>query len=283
MQRADHGDRPGDAGRRGRGGFTGVEEIVVTAQKRAENLQNVPIAVSAYSSAALEQKGATNLGALFQTPPPGVVMQPFAGSQSLLIVDMRGITNADPGQGTTELGTAVYVDDVYLGRGQGLGVELADPERIEVLRGPQGTLFGRNAEGGAIRIVTKKPTGEFGGTAKVTVGNYDQRRYEAHLNLPAIAGFAIKLDYLNSRHDGYTKNGPRDPKLARQADFAAYDAEGYRASVRWQPVDTVTIDYAYDHSKTRDTRDYNILAQPPFGFRPDGPLTPLATFGAPGR
>ncbi|MBO9377031.1 TonB-dependent receptor [Sphingomonas histidinilytica] len=261
------------------GGFTGVEEIVVTAQKRAENLQNVPIAVSAYSSAALEQKGATNLGALFQTPPPGVVMQPFAGSQSLLIVDMRGITNADPGQGTTELGTAVYVDDVYLGRGQGLGVELADPERIEVLRGPQGTLFGRNAEGGAIRIVTKKPTGEFGGTAKVTVGNYDQRRYEAHLNLPAIAGFAIKLDYLNSRHDGYTKNGPRDPKLARQADFAAYDAEGYRASVRWQPVDTVTIDYAYDHSKTRDTRDYNILAQPPFGFRPDGPLTPLATFG----
>ncbi|WP_192812930.1 TonB-dependent receptor plug domain-containing protein, partial [Rhizorhabdus wittichii] len=107
------------------GSFTGVEEIVVTAQKRAENLQDVPIAVSAYSSAALEQKGATNLASLFQTPPPGVVMQPFAGSQSLLIVDMRGVTNADPGQATTELGTAVYIDDVYLGRGQGLGTELA--------------------------------------------------------------------------------------------------------------------------------------------------------------
>ena len=258
---------------------TGVEEIVVTAQKRSENLQKVPFAVSAYSSAALEQKGVTGLGTLFQAPPPGVVLQPFAGSQSLLIIDMRGVTNADPGQGTVELGTAVYIDDVYLGRGQGLGTELADPERIEVLRGPQGTLFGRNAEGGAIRIVTKKPTGEFGGNAKVTVGNYDQRRYEAHLNLPSIAGFAIKLDYLNNRHDGYTRNGPRDARLARQSDFAAYDAEGYRASVRWQPIDAVTIDYAYDHSKTDDTRDYNILATPPLGFRPNGPLIPLATFG----
>lgn len=255
----------------------GIEEIVVTAQKRAENLQDVPIAVSAYSAAALEQRGATGLGTLFQTPPPGVVLQPFAGSHSLLIVDIRGVTNSDPGQGTVELGTAVYIDDVYLGRGQGLGTELVDPERIEVLRGPQGTLFGRNAEGGAIRIVTKKPTGEWGGTAKVTYGNFDQQRYEAHLNLPEIAGFAIKLDYLNSKHDGYTKNGPRQERLAAQKDFGAYDAEGYRASVRWQPVHQLTIDYAYDHNKMEDARDYHVLARPPFGFAPHGPLTPLAT------
>lgn len=255
----------------------GVEEIVVTAQKRAENLQDVPIAVSAYSAAALEQRGATGLGTLLQTPPPGIVLQPFAGSQSLLIVDVRGVTNSDPGQGTVELGTAVYIDDVYLGRGQGLGTELVDPERIEILRGPQGTLFGRNAEGGAIRIVTKKPTGELGGSAKVTYGNYGQQRYEAHLNLPRIAGFAIKLDYLNSQRDGFTKNGPRQQRLARQRDFGAYDAEGYRASVRWQPIDPITIDYAYEHNKTNDVRDYHVLAQPPFGFAPNGPLTPLAT------
>ena len=259
-------------------GTANIEEIVVTAQKRAENLQDVPIAVSAYSSAALEQRGVTGLGSLLQTPPPGVVLQPFAGSQSLLIVDMRGVTNADPGQGTVELGTAVYIDDVYLGRAQGMGAELADPERIEVLRGPQGTLFGRNAEGGAIRIVTKKPTGELGGNAKLTIGNYDQRRYEAHLNLPEVAGFAIKLDYLNSRHDGYTKNGPRQDRLASQRDFADYGAEGYRASVRWEPIDGLTIDYSYDHSRTEDVRDYNVLATPPFGFQPNGPLTPLATF-----
>jgi iron complex outermembrane receptor protein len=260
----------------------GVEEIVVTAQKREENMQDVPIAVSAYSSAALEARGATALTSLFQAPPPGVVMQPFAGSQSLLIVDMRGVTNGDPGQGTSEVGTAVYLDDVYLGRAQGLGLELADPERIEVLRGPQGTLFGRNAEGGAIRVVTKKPTGEFGGSAKLAVGNYDQRRYEAHLNLPEIAGFSVKLDYLNTRHDGYTSAGPRVARIARQADFGALDAEGYRASVRWQPTDTITVDYAYDHSTTDDVRDYNVLGAPPYGFAPFGPLTPLSTFTAPG-
>lgn len=260
----------------------GIEEIVVTAQKREENLQDVPIAVSAYSSAALEARGATALTSLLQAPPPGVVMQPFAGSQSLLIIDMRGVTNGDPGQGTSEVGTAVYLDDVYLGRAQGLGLELADPERIEVLRGPQGTLFGRNAEGGAIRVVTKKPTGELEGSAKLVIGNYDQRRYEAHLNLPSIAGFAIKLDYLNTSHDGWTSAGPRAARLARQDAFGSLDAEGYRASVRWKPTDTVTVDYAYDHSVTDDTRDYNVLATPPFGFAPNGPLTPLATFTAPG-
>lgn len=257
----------------------GVQEIVVTAQKRAENLQKVPIAISAFSSEMLEQRGVTGLGSLFQSPPPGVVLQPFAGSQALLIVDMRGVTNADPGQGTMELGTAVYIDDVYLGRAQGMGAELADPERIEVLRGPQGTLFGRNAEGGAIRIVTKKPTGELGGNGKATIGNYGERRYEGHLNLPRFAGFSVKVDYLNSKHDGWTRNGAdRIARLARQDDFGAYDAEGYRISARWQPVDTVTIDYAYDHSDTKDVRDYNVLVQPPLGFKPDGPLTPLTTF-----
>lgn len=256
----------------------GVEDIVVTAQKREESLQDVPIAVSAFTSAALEARGATALTSLLQTPPPGVVMQPFAGSQTLLIVDMRGVTNGDPGQGTTELGTAVYIDDVYMGRAQGMGAELADPERIEILRGPQGQLFGRNAEGGAIRIVTKKPTGELGGNAKVTYGNFDQQRYEAHINLPAIAGFAVKLDYINAHHDGWTQNGPRVARIAQQDSFGALDAEGYRAAVRWKPVDSVTIDYAYDHSITRDTRDYNVLVQPPYAFAPTGPLTPLATF-----
>ncbi|KEQ53194.1 TonB-dependent receptor [Sphingobium chlorophenolicum] len=255
----------------------GVAEIIVTAQKRAENLQDVPIAVSAYSSEALEARGATGLTALFQSPPPGVVMQPFAGSQSMLIVDMRGVTNSDPGQGTVELGTAVYIDDVYLGRAQGMGAELVDPERIEVLRGPQGTLFGRNAEGGAIRIVTKKPTGIFGGDGKVTIGNFDQRRYEAHLNLPEIAGFSIKLDYLNSSHGGWTKNGPRVARIGRQDDFGAFDGEGYRGSVRWQPTSAITVDYAYDHSVTKDTRDYVVLVRPPL-IDPNGrTILPLST------
>src|SRR4051812_20687499 len=104
------------------------EEVVVTAQKREESLQSVPLAVTALTSQALQARGVTSLAAFLQVPAPSVTVQPFAGSQSLLILDMRGVTSSDPGQGPAELGTAVYIDDVYLGRAQGLGVELADPE-----------------------------------------------------------------------------------------------------------------------------------------------------------
>ena len=264
----NQGDRPSQ----------GLEEIVVTAQKRAENLQDVPISITALNDAALEARGISGIGDLIQVPPPGVFLQPFAGGQTLLTIDVRGISNSDPGQGTTELGTPVYIDDVYLGRAQGLGADLADPERIEILRGPQGTLFGRNAEGGAIRIVTKKPTGEFGGEVKAMVGNYDQRRFEAHLNLPAFAGFAVKLDYLNNRRGGFTKNGPRLDYLDRQQDFGKYSAEGVRGSVRWQPFNALTVDYAYDWSRSDDSYDYFVLASPPGG---PPPAVANGTFASP--
>ena len=257
---------------------TRLEEVVVTAQKRAENLQNVPLAVTALNSATLQARGITSLGAFLQTPAPSVVIQPFAGSQNLLVIDMRGVTSSDPGQGTAEVGTAVYIDDVYQGRAQGVGVQLADPERIEVLRGPQGTLFGRNAEGGAMRIVTKKPTGNFDGRVNATFGNYGQRHYEAHVDLPKFAGIAVKLDYLKDKHDGYTSNGPRDPKIDRQDAFGMVDTDGYRVSARWRPIDDLTVDYAYDYSISHETYDYEILAQPALAFQPAGPLAPLATF-----
>jgi iron complex outermembrane receptor protein len=239
-----------------------LEEVLVTAQKREESLQDVPISVSALSSEDLANRGVTALGNLQQAPVPGLFIQPFAGVSSVLIIDMRGVTTSDPSQGTAEMGTAVYLDDVYLGRAQGLGTEIADPERIEVLRGPQGTLFGRNAQGGAVRIVSKKPTGEFGGTAKVAYGDYGHERYEAHLNLPEFAGLALKLDYLSSHLDGYTENGPRLSRLSKQRDFGYRDGDGYRASLRWQPTDAITLDYAYEHSDTDTVGDYFVLVRP---------------------
>ncbi|SKC08595.1 TonB-dependent receptor [Sphingopyxis flava] len=236
--------------------------IIVTAQKRAENLQDVPIAITAITAQELETKGINTLTDFVTSPPPGVQVQPFGGAGQALTIDMRGISNVDPTQGTAELGVAIYLDDVYLGRAQGLGTEIADPERIEVLRGPQGTLFGRNAEGGAIRIVSSKPTGEFGGRVKAGLGNFGDRRYEAHVNLPELAGFAIKVDYLKAKHNGYTKNGPPLPGLARQDDFAAVDNEGGRVSVRWRPIDGAIIDYAYDHATASSTADWRVLVNP---------------------
>lgn len=251
---------------------TAPGDIIVTAQKRAENLQDVPLAVTAFTAQTLEAKGIHGLSDFVSVPPPGLSVQQFSGSSQALILDIRGISNSDPGQGTLELGVAVYLDDVYLGRAQGLGTDLADPERIEVLRGPQGTLFGRNAEGGALRIISRKPTGEFGGRIKGTLGEYGQQRVEAHVDLPEIAGFSFKVDYVNSHLDGYTRNGPgRVAGLGQQKDFGYDDSDGYRGSVRWKPIDAITVDYAYDHSTSRNVGDlwhFQVPNDPPPGYVP---------------
>ncbi|PSO11891.1 hypothetical protein C7E20_10615 [Sphingobium sp. AEW4] len=260
-----------------------IEEIVVTAQKREESLQKVPISISALSANALETKGVRSVADFQRVPVPGLRAQGQGGSPLSMILDLRGITTSDTSQGTVEPGVAIYVDDVYVSRAQGAGQQLSDPERIEVLKGPQGTLFGRNAEGGAIRIVTKKPTGEFGGDGKVTVGNYGARTYVAHLNLPEIAGFSVKLDFLQDELNGFTRNGvTRLARLARQNAFGRRNITGYRGSVRWQPIDAVTIDYAYDHIDAQATNAYNGLVDPgavpnPLYVRPSLLLQPAIT------
>jgi iron complex outermembrane receptor protein len=240
---------------------SGIEEIIVTAQKRAESLQDVPIAITALSSEALEAKGISGLSDLIRNPPAGLQIEAFAGSSTTLIVDTRGIINPDPQQGTAELGTAIYIDDVYLGRAQGLGSELADPERIEVLRGPQGTLFGRNAEGGAIRIVTKRPTGEFEGNAHVTVGDYGKREYVAHVNLPEVAKISVKVDALISQLDGYTDN-PHAAGVDQQLDYGYQDNAGYRGSLLWRPTDNFEAYYAFDTTRNKVAADYFVLVAP---------------------
>ena len=96
-----------------------------------------------------------------------------------LAISVRGVGLSDPTQGTVELSVPVYIDGVFLGRAQGLGIELIDPERVEILRGPQGQLFGRNAEGGVVQYVSRKPTGEFGIRASASFGDYDDQRYKA--------------------------------------------------------------------------------------------------------
>jgi len=253
----------------------GIAEIVVTAQKRAESLQKVPISIAALDTKALANKGINSVADLQRVPVPGLRAQGQGGSSLSMLLDMRGVVTPDTNQGSVEPGVAVYIDDVYVSRAQGAGQQLADPERIEVLKGPQGTLFGRNAEGGAIRIVTKKPTGVFGGDGKVTIGNYGQRTYVGHLNLPEVAGFSVKLDYLHDQLDGYTQNGTtRLPRLAAQYNPGRNRTTGFRAAVRWKPIDNLTVDYAYDHLNQSQVNVTAVLVDPgavagnPFYTRP---------------
>ncbi|HUH37509.1 MAG TPA: TonB-dependent receptor plug domain-containing protein, partial [Spongiibacteraceae bacterium] len=122
-----------------------LEEVIVTAQKRAETLQEAPISIAALGESQLEARGITNLGDLVGGVIPSLRIQPFVNAPSTLTISVRGAGFSDPGQITFEPSVAIYLDDVYLSRAQGLAMEVADLEQLEVLRGPQGTLFGRNA------------------------------------------------------------------------------------------------------------------------------------------
>ena len=153
-------------------GADNIDEIIVTARRREENLLDVPIAVSAFSGEALELRGALDLTDIGNITP-NTTLETSRGSNSTLSAFIRGIGQQDPVSGF-EPGVGIYLDDVYLNRPQAAVLDIYDVERIEVLRGPQGTLYGRNTIGGAVKYVTKRLPQEFALSARATVGTYDQ-------------------------------------------------------------------------------------------------------------
>ncbi|MCU0760991.1 MAG: TonB-dependent receptor [Steroidobacteraceae bacterium] len=221
-----------------------LQEIVVTAQKRETNLQETPISVAVLSADALNDRQAISLASLADGSVPSLRVVPFATRTSALNINIRGIgASGDANQPARDAGVGVYVDGVFLGRAQGLGAALYDIERIEVLKGPQGTLFGRNTMGGAISIVTRAPTGEFGLDTRFGLANFDGYYGAFHLNLPRIGDFSFKIDGLVNRRDGTTDN-----PVAGEADFNSWDKRGIRAAALWQPADDLSVSYAYDNS-----------------------------------
>lgn len=248
-----------------------LEEIVVTAQKRTESLQDAPISIIAYTSETLDDFGINSLTDTFNGAMPSLRVAPFIGRASAMSVGMRGMVPVDATQITRDTTVGIYIDGVYLGRVQGLGMELADVERIEVLRGPQGTLFGRNTVGGAVSVVTRRPTGEWGADIKAGMGNLDGRTLAAHVNLPAFAGFSFKVDAVLDRRDGWVKN-PLETLPANYSingktgdasdfdyDWGKVERHGYRLSMEWQPVDSFSLLYTYDRSKEDPTGGYHHL------------------------
>ncbi len=239
----------------------GLDDIVVTATKRETNLQDTPISISVLNSEALEDRHVQSLMDLADGAVPGLRVATFEARQSALTIGIRGIVPNDANQPAREQGVGIYVDGVYLGRQHGLGAALLDVERIEVLKGPQGTLFGRNTEGGALSLVTRKPTGEFGMRAVAGVGNYNSYNSELHVDFPAIADFAVKMDGVISAQGPVTKN-----TLPGEEGFGAYDRRGLRGQVRWTPTDNFTADLAADISKDKNTPFYSQL----LNFNPNG-------------
>ncbi|CAM3226956.1 TonB-dependent receptor [Sphingomonas antarctica] len=231
-----------------------IQEIVVTATKRETNLQKTPISISVLGADTLKERRVQSLLDLQDGGVPSLRIATFEARQSALTIGIRGIVPLDANQPAREQGVGIYIDGIYLGRQHGLNAGLFDVERIEVLKGPQGTLFGRNTEGGALSIVTRAPTGEFGGSLSGGIGNLGSRNVNGHVDLPEFAGFSIKLDGVYQHQDPTTKN-----PLAGQQGWGFYNRKGGRAAVRWQPTSNITDDFAYDVAKDENTPFYSQL------------------------
>lgn len=232
----------------------GLGEIVVTATKRETNLQKTPIAISVVNTQGLADRHADSLLDLGDGSIPSLRIATFEARQSALTVGIRGIVPFDQNQTARDAGVGVYVDGIYLARSQGLNASLLDIERIEVLRGPQGTLFGRNTEGGAVSIITKAPSGVLGIRGSAGAGNYGQYDGSLHIDLPAVANVAVKLDGIIHHQNATVKN-----PLAGQYGWNYQNVVGGRAAARWTPLDGLTVDVSYDQTKDENTPNYSQL------------------------
>lgn len=219
-----------------------LEEILVTARKRLEGIQDVPMSITALDESALTNMGFANMTDLAEKVP-SLSMAPYPNNSSALVIYMRGVGTVDSQQVARDPAVGVYLDDVYLGRAQGLAGDLADIQRIEILRGPQGTLYGRNTIGGAIRFLAAEPTGRLGFEQTLRTGNRGTYRSTTRVDLPEVAGVSVRLNHLLAHEGGWVKS------LDSNTDFGERHKQGMRAALRWQPISSLSVHYAYDASK----------------------------------
>jgi iron complex outermembrane receptor protein len=224
-----------------------VDEITVTARRRAESLRDVPIAVSAFSGQTLDEVGAVDVTAIANYTP-NVTLEVSRATNTTLTAYIRGVGQQDPVAGY-EGGVGIYLDDVYLARPQGTVFDIYDVERIEILRGPQGTLYGRNTIGGAVRYVTKRLSTEQELRIKAGLGSYDQADLIASGSVPVSDMFRIGGSVATFNHDGWGEN------RFTGEDNADKDIMAYRLSLEWEPSDDVFVrlygDYSDDDSTSR--------------------------------
>ena len=215
---------------------TGIEEIVVTAQKREENLQDVPASVSAMDAAALEKAFARDLMDVAGISP-NLIIDPVLGNGTAAI-SIRGMQMSDV-EKSFDPAVAVYQDGIYLATSTGALLNVWDAERVEVLRGPQGTMFGRNTIGGLVHVIRAKPTGELGGKINFNISEDDQEDIKALINLPAMLNgtLATKISAMSISGGGYFNNPTRGTS---EGDA---DVEAYSLSALWNPTENLQVHY----------------------------------------
>ena len=220
-----------------------LEEVVVTAQRREQLLQDVPIAVTAIQSAQLEVLGISDLLDL-KALAPNLLVSKYPNSNVASQIALRGGVTVN-GALYWEPSTGLYLDGAYLGKAVGSVFDLVDPERIEVLRGPQGTLYGRNTMSGAVNIVTRAPTGEFEGYASVELGNYGHNVQKLSVDLPKVGIARASFGVRSENRDGLIDLTYGSPDHA----LDSRDKFGARFALALDFTDEFTADYRFDYTK----------------------------------
>ena len=216
-------------------------DIVVTARRTEESLQRVPASVSAFNERALERIQATDPTGL-QGAVPNLNIVQGRGSSNAMNIYIRGIGQPDALQ-TFDPAVGVYVDDVYLSRIRGTQLDLLDIERIEVLRGPQGTLYGKNTIGGALKVVTRRPGRQIRANGQISLGSYQQAEVKTTVSGPVSETLSLGVGFLKSMRDGYVE----DQLSSRE--FNDKNTTAVRGDVAFTPSDRLRVDIAADYSQ----------------------------------
>lgn len=224
--------------------------IIVTAQNRSEDVQDVPIAIDVIGNDALEDAGITDFQDLTRVAPVLNITQD--GNYTRVAVRGVGTNSNDEGQ---DQSIAVNIDGEYINRPNVLNLALFDIDRIEVLRGPQGTLYGRNATGGAINFITRKPGSEFGGNINATYGNFDHKKVEGGIDIPLGAIGGVRLAGVYNKRDGYFFHPNREAAGNDVVRSGTADNKGGRVTLSLDPTDRLSIDVAGEY-----VRNENIVA-----------------------
>ncbi len=241
-----------------------LEEIVVTAQKREQSLQDIPIAVTALDRSALQRKRITKITDISNFAP-NVEIVDSPTNTTAATISIRGASQINPAI-TWENSVGIYLDGVFIGKNIGAVFDIVELERVEVLRGPQGTLYGKNTVGGALNLITRKPAEEFGGKLTGEFGNEGYWSGRASVDTGDWNGLKSTFTFYKAERDGFAENVPDqfgNPLAAPPSsdEFQTLDSEAARVALLWDATDSLSVAYTYDYSDLDNEPRFGQLTQ----------------------
>ncbi len=241
--------------------FAQLEEVVVTAERREASVQDTPISIEALTEKDIQDRGIfNNLDMINEVVGVNGYGSPQGTSSTAFVI--RGIGDGAPNI-SLDPAAGRYIDGVYLGKNQGSSPDVVDLARIEVLKGPQGTLSGRNSTSGTINYISKAPSEEFDMSLRAGTGNYGRREYAMRVDIPFSDSFRTAISYNNRDRDVFYQN--TNPRLE---GFNGVDRDGYRVALAWDMTDRLSVDYSFANSKVNNEQDNHSIVS---GFNPSYP------------